>query len=274
MSGPAIHALNKPLPASPRGTRDERPPVSTRHHAASNKYRPRGLDILYEDRDIVVVNKEPGLLTTSPRRDEARTAERYLTHYLRKGSGRSKLRAFVVHRLDRETSGLLLFAKSGLAQRRLKEGWKNVDKFYLAAVQGHLQPKAGVITSFLAEDDDQFVHSVDRPVRGRLARTAYSVIKETPLLSLVKIRLVTGRKNQIRVHFAEKGHPVIGDPKYGRGGRPGERMALHAMSIAFHHPHTGRRVCFETPVPELFKRLGGGLDEAEWGGVAVMASRP
>lgn len=248
--------------------------MSKGHHTASRKYRPRGMDILYEDRDILVVNKEPGLLTMSPRRDESRTAERFLTHYLRKGSDHSRLRAFVVHRLDRDTSGVLVFAKSGLGQRRLKDSWKSVEKFYLAAVHGHLEPKSGVITSFLAEDDEQFVRSVDRPVRGRLSRTAYSVIKETPVLSLVKIRLVTGRKNQIRVHLAEKGHPVIGDPKYGRGGRPGERMALHAMSIAFHHPHTNRRVRFETPIPELFKRLGGGLDEAEWGRVAVGGDRP
>jgi len=248
--------------------------MNTRHKPASNKYRPRGLEILYEDRDIVVVNKEPGLLTMSPRRDESRTAERYLTHYLRKGSDRSKLRAFVVHRLDRDTSGVLVFAKSGLAQRRLKDSWKNVEKYYLAAVHGHMESKSGVITSFLLEDEEQFVHSVDRPARGKLAKTAYAVIKETPVLSLVKIRLMTGRKNQIRVHLAEKGHPVIGDPKYGRGGRPGERMALHAMSIAFSHPHTGRRMCFETPIPELFKRLGGGLDDAEWGGVAVMGDRP
>ncbi|HPF99401.1 MAG TPA: RluA family pseudouridine synthase [Kiritimatiellia bacterium] len=245
--------------------------MSKRRHAFSPKYRPRGLNILYEDGDILVIDKEEGLLTMSPRRDESRTAERYLTHYLRKGASRSRLRVFVVHRLDRETSGVLVFAKSALAQRRLKDDWKNTEKFYLAAVHGHPSPKSGVITSYLAEDDDQFVRSVPESAKGRFAKTAYSVIRETPALSILKVQLLTGRKNQIRVHFAEKGHPVVGDSKYGQRGRPGARMALHAMSIAFCHPRSGLRMRFETPIPDLFRRLGGGAIDKDWAGSTLNA---
>lgn len=235
----------------------------------SRKHRPRGVEILHEDRDLFVVNKEPGVLTTGTRRDEAFTAENVLSDYLRKGCARSNKHVYLVHRLDRETSGVLLFAKSEAAQQRLKDNWKSTEKFYLAAVRGHLKAKRGLFTSYLAENEDLYVFSVDDPSQGKLSQTAYAVIKEAPGLSLVKIKLLTGRKNQIRVHFAEAGHPVAGDAKYGRGDPFRERLCLHAKSIAFDHPHSGRRMFFETPIPETFARLARGLTEAEWQATTV-----
>jgi len=230
----------------------------------SRKHRPRGLEILHEDRDLFVVEKAPGVLTTGTRRDEAFTAENVLTDYLRKGCARSSKHVYLVHRLDRETSGVLLFAKTEEAQQRLKDNWKTTEKFYLAAVRGHLNEKRGLLSSYLAENEDLYVFSVDDPSQGKLSQTAYAVIKETSSLSFLKIKLLTGRKNQIRVHFAETGHPVVGDPKYGRNDPFRERLCLHAKSIAFNHPHSGQRLFFDTPIPEVFNRLAGGLTETEW----------
>jgi len=228
------------------------------------RHRPRGLEILHEDHDLLVINKEPGVLTMCTSRDEAFTAENVLNNYVRKGCARSRKHVFLVHRLDRETSGVLLFAKSEEAQRRLKEDWKSTEKYYLAAVRGRLKTKSGIFSSYLAENSDQFVHSVSDPAKGRFSQTAYAVIKETTTLSFVKIRLLTGRKNQIRVQFAENGYPVVGDPKYGSRDPFRERLCLHAKSIAFNHPHSGRRLFFNTPIPAAFNRLAGGLNESDW----------
>ena len=233
------------------------------------RHRPRGLDILHEDRDLFVVNKAPGVLTTGTRRDEAFTAENVLNDYLRKGCARSNKHVYLVHRLDRETSGVLLFAKTEEAQQTLKDNWKSTEKLYLAAVRGHLDQKSGVLSSYLAENEDLYVFSTDDPSQGKLSQTAYAVIKEVPGLSLVKIRLLTGRKNQIRVHFAEAGHPVVGDPKYARNDPFRERLCLHAKSIAFNHPYTGKRLFFDTPMPAAFSRLARGLTEEEWAATPV-----
>jgi 23S rRNA-/tRNA-specific pseudouridylate synthase len=205
------------------------------------------MEILYEDGYLLVVSKEPGILTICTNRDESFTVENVLNDYVRKGCARSSKHVFVVHRLDRGTSGVLLFAKSGVVQQRLKEDWKSTEKYYLAAVRGHLKTKSGLFSSYLAENEDQFVHS-----------------KETPTLSFVKIKLLTGRKNQIRVQFAEHGHPVVGDSKYGDCDPFRERLCLHAKSIAFDHPHSGKRLFFGTPIPDVFARLAGGLDEPDW----------
>ena len=228
------------------------------------RHQPRDLEILHDDRDILVVNKKPGLLTMSFHKDQENTAERILTDYVRKGCARSMKRVFVVHRLDRESSGLLVFAKTYSVQQGLKDNWKNTEKFYIAAVHGHLHPRSGVIESYLLEDKDQFVSTTHQTDKGKLAQTEYQVIKETPSLGIVKIKLLTGRKNQIRVHFAEKGHPVAGDTKYGHKDKHFERLALHAKTLAFDHPHHGKRMVFNTAIPDFFKNIAGGLDEADW----------
>jgi len=230
----------------------------------SKKYHPQGLEILHEDRDVIVINKHEGLLSTETLKGESKTAEMVLTNYLRKGCVASNKRAYLVHRLDRDTSGVMIFAKSEQACIRLQETWTETDKYYAAVVVGHLKEKKGLFQSYLAENEDQYVFTVLDPEKGKLSKTEYSVVKETPEYSLVKVHLLTGRKNQIRVHFAEAGHAVLGDRKYNGADRFRERLCLHAKSIAFPHPHNGKPCFYETPVPELFSRLVGGLTEAEW----------
>jgi len=225
---------------------------------APRRHRLRGLEVVFEDRDLIVVEKPAGLLTMSPHKDQPETVERILTAYLRKGSTRSRLRAYVVHRLDRETSGLLVFAKSERVQQQLKNSWRDTDKRYFAVVHGHLEQKQGTISGYLAEDRDQFVHGTKNAAEGKWAETRYSVVKETPKYTALVATLLTGRKNQIRVHFSEAGHPVAGDLKYGRKDTGAGRMALHAMHLAFDHPYSGRRMVFDSPVPEPILRLIGG----------------
>ena len=211
---------------------------------------PRGrFQILYEDQDLLVICKEPGLLTNSYRGDRKATAERMLTDYLRKGSSRSWIRAFTVHRLDRETSGLLIFAKNAAVQRKLMENWKAVEKHYTAVVHGSLDEKEGRFAGYLAENKDQVVYSTTDATKGKWSETHYRVVKETPRFSQLDIKLLTGRKNQIRVHLADAGHPIAGDKKYGDKRDKVERMALHARTLTFPHPHDGRRIEFEAPIP-------------------------
>ncbi|MBP5320041.1 MAG: RluA family pseudouridine synthase [Kiritimatiellae bacterium] len=229
------------------------------------RFRPRGITFLYEDRDLVVIDKAEGVLTTDALYGDPHTAEAAVTAYLRKGAARSSKRAYLVHRLDRETSGVLLFAKSEEAQTRLKENWRNNEKIYLALVEGQLAEPAGIFESALVEDEDYFVHSVDDPDQGKWARTQYAVCFTTERISAVKIRLLTGRKNQIRVHFSEAGHPVVGDWKYGASRRfRAPRLFLHAQSIAFDHPHNGGRMVFEAPIPASFWRFAEGFTEEDW----------
>lgn len=229
-----------------------------------NRYCPRGIAILHDDRDIYVINKNEGILTTGTGRKEEFTAEKAMTDYFRKGNQKSSRQVSLVHRLDRETSGLLLFAKSEIAQQRLKDNWGANDKFYLAAVHGHLKEEQGVISSFLAESETFRVFAVTNSVQGRLARSAYAVIATTPKFTLVKVRLLTGRKHQIRVHFADLGNPVYGDPRYGPKETQAKRLYLHAKGLAFNHPHNGERLTFNTSIPPVFSNLFKSFDETAW----------
>lgn len=226
-----------------------------------HRYRPRGLEIVYEDRNFIVVNKEAGLLTMSYHRDQNQTAERILTDYLRKGNPKATRRVFTVHRLDRDTSGLLVFAKSEKVQQTLKNNWATTEKRYFAVVQGQLKEKSGLIESYLAENKDQYIYVTKDASRGKWSKTAYTVLKETPLYTALDVKLLTGRKNQIRVHFADAGHPIVGDRKYGnKDERPGARMALHAMHLEFDNPVYGRRMVYDAPVPAEILQLVGGCE--------------
>jgi tRNA pseudouridine32 synthase/23S rRNA pseudouridine746 synthase/23S rRNA pseudouridine1911/1915/1917 synthase len=227
---------------------------------------PYGLAVLYEDQDIIVVDKPPGLLTVGAGTDESRqtrTACFVLTDYVRKRCARSRKRVFVVHRLDRETSGVLIFAKSPEAKLRLQERWKATKKKYLAAVHGRCEKMSETITSFLAENKAYFVYSTPDPARGKLAETAYRVVKQTRHFALLEVDLLTGRKNQIRVHLAGIGHPVVGDRKYGRRDDSFAHLALHARSISFPHPFSGKELTFTAKVPTYFQKLVGPIEEAE-----------
>ena len=223
----------------------------------THKRGPRGLPLLHEDKDILVVEKPAGLLTVGSERDKTRTAHYLLNDYVRKGDPKSRNRVYVVHRLDQDTSGILLFAKSEAAKTFLQENWEQTDKHYLAIVHGRLTFKEGTLSSSLLENATQRVYSVADASKGRLSHTAYRVLQETGGFSLLEIHLLTGRKHQIRVHFAEKGHPLVGDRKYGNGDHGAKRLALHARSIVFIHPFNGKQMSFDTGVPEDFARLIG-----------------
>jgi tRNA pseudouridine32 synthase/23S rRNA pseudouridine746 synthase/23S rRNA pseudouridine1911/1915/1917 synthase len=221
-----------------------------------NKLRKSGgMTILHEDRDLLVVVKPSGLLTVGTARDKARTAHYLLNDYVRKGDPKSRNRVYVVHRLDQDTSGILLFAKSEPAKRFLQEHWDETDKHYLAIVHGRLTTPEGTISTYLAENTAHNVYSTGDAAKGKLSHTEYRVLQETRESSLVEIHLLTGRKHQIRVHFAEQGHPVLGDRKYGNIARAAKRLALHARSISFLHPFNGRRLTFDTGMPEDFVRM-------------------
>jgi tRNA pseudouridine32 synthase / 23S rRNA pseudouridine746 synthase len=221
------------------------------------KYQPRGLTVLHEDRDIIVVEKPGGLLTIGTERDKSRTAHSILNEYVRKGDPRSRNRVYIVHRLDRETSGVLIFAKSEAAKTFLQGQWQETDKRYLTIVYGSLALKSGTISSYLTENSAFTVYSTPDQSVGKLSHTEYTVLKEAKGFSLLEIHLLTGRKHQIRVHLSEQGHPVVGDKKYGKGNDTYGTLALHARSISFTHPVNGRRMFFETGVPEFFIRLIG-----------------
>ena len=218
--------------------------------------QPGGMAILHEDRDILVVVKPAGLLTIGSERDKTRTAHYLLNDYVRKGDPKSRNRVYVVHRLDQDTSGILLFAKSEAAKIFLQEHWDQTEKHYLAIVHGRLSAREGTLSSCLAENAAQRVYSTPDAAQGKLSHTAYRVQQEVRGFSLLDIHLLTGRKHQIRVHFADLGHPVVGDRKYGRddGAR---RLALHACSISFTHPYNGRPMSFDTGMPEELARLLG-----------------
>ena len=219
------------------------------------RYQPRGLSILYEDHDILVVDKMSGLLTVSNEKVRENTAYYLLNKYVRKGNQKSRNRIFIVHRLDRDTSGIVVFAKNENAKRYLQEEWQGFEKKYCAVVQGILPEKDGVITSYLAENSIHKMYSVDDPKKGKLAKTGYKVLRESKKYSLLEIDLLTGRKNQIRVHFSEKGCPVAGDKKYGEKEKGIKRLTLHAASIIILHPYTKKKMTFETKIPAYFKSL-------------------
>lgn len=219
------------------------------------KHQPKGFEILYEDQDVIVGNKAPGVLTVAALWNKDETVHSALNWYVRKGSVHSKKCVYVVHRLDQNTSGILIFAKSEKIQNILKDNWKSTKKTYYAIVHGRLARQSGTLSSYLYEDEDYVVHSTSDSTLGKPARTDYKVLKETIKFSLVEIDLVTGKKNQIRVHFADEGHPVVGDIKYGHKGMKNGRLALHSKSIAFDHPFSGKRMIFDASVPNYFDEL-------------------
>jgi tRNA pseudouridine32 synthase/23S rRNA pseudouridine746 synthase/23S rRNA pseudouridine1911/1915/1917 synthase len=231
---------------------------ATRHTKA--KHQPKGLTILYEDRDIIVVEKPSGLLSIGTDRDKSRTVHSILNEYVRKGNPRSRERVYIVHRLDRETSGILILAKSEAAKIFLQGHWQETDKRYLTVVYGSLTQKTGTISSYLAENSAFTVYSTPDPKLGKLSHTEYTVLKETKGFSLLEIHLLTGRKHQIRVHLSEKGHPVVGDRKYGKGNDVYAALALHARSISFTHPVSGKQLAFETGIPDFITRLVGNIE--------------
>ncbi|XDD46597.1 RluA family pseudouridine synthase [Leptospira sp. WS39.C2] len=226
----------------------------------NTRFLPKGLTILHEDRDILVVDKPAGLLTIATDSEKSKTAYASLMDYVKKGSDRSKNRIFIVHRLDRDTSGILVFAKTEVAKQTLQDNWDKTKKIYIAATHGVWKEKQGSIQSYLTESKAHRVYSVDDPKLGKFSETKYKVLKESNLYSLLEIELITGRKNQIRVHFSDKGHPIIGDSKYGNDSKSFPRMALHSLSITLTHPFQKKPLSFTTKIPNFISGLVGGYE--------------
>ncbi|MBQ9418441.1 MAG: RluA family pseudouridine synthase [Bacteroidales bacterium] len=229
--------------------------VSIENATAADRLRPRDLDIVYEDRHLFVVDKHHGLLSSSTHPAD-KTVITLLNQYLE--ATHQRCHAHVVHRLDRDTSGLMLVGKSKDIARQLEADWKATvfDRRYVAVAWGHLDPPTGEIRSWLT-DGDYCVLSSPTDNGGKLAITHYRVLQTSRRYSLVELRLDTGRRNQIRVHLRQLQHPIVHDPLYGYTDdlSPIPRLALHAFRLCFIHPATGQRLKFETPTPEAFLRL-------------------
>ena len=215
------------------------------------------LDIVFEDPYLFVIDKHPGLLSMS-NNSRQQTVQTVLNRYLEKGGGRNT--SHLVHRLDRDTSGLMVYAKDVQTQQSLINGWQQLvtDRRYLALVKGEFEQTRGRIQSWLTEDKKFVTHSSPVDNGGKYAVTHYNVLALSNGYSLVECELETGRKNQIRVHMADLGHPVVGDRKYGSDEDPMRRLGLHAYMLCFTHPVTGKHLRFETPVPFCFEKLLSG----------------
>jgi len=214
------------------------------------------LRIIFEDEYLIVVEKKEGLLTVSTGKGEEITAFSILKNHVKRGSKQNRI--YVVHRIDRETSGIIMFAKSRDIQLALQENWHRVvtRRVYVALVEGKMEKEQDTIVSWLTENEKSLkIHSSSTDNGGQQAVTHYKCIKSNDQFSLLELELETGRKNQIRVHMEYIGHPIAGDKKYGSSVSPIGRMCLHARILAFIHPVTLKEVSFETPVPRNFLTL-------------------
>ena len=229
--------------------------VSIEKASYKERMKPRNLDIVYEDDFLLVVNKHEGLLSNSKKPNET-TVITVLNRYLH--LSHQKCNAHIVHRLDRDTSGLMVVSKSKQVSQAFEADWKGLvnDRAYVAVAWGKLEPAEGTIKSWLT-DGEYCVLSSPTDNGGKLAITNYKVVKTSRRYSLVELRLDTGRRNQIRVHLREEQHPVVHDPMYGYKDdvSPINRLALHAFRLGFTHPITGKHLTFETPYPTSFMKL-------------------
>ncbi len=214
------------------------------------------IQIVHEDADLIVVEKPAGLLTVAAGAGDSDTLFRQLNDFLRRRPTSPTDRAHVVHRLDRDTSGLVLLAKSTEAKLQLQAAWPAVEKIYHAIVVGRPEPERGTIETYLTETAALQVFSSQHPTpEGRVAVTHYRLLQTRGDFSLVEIRLETGRKHQIRVHLAGLGCRVAGDRRYGASSDPCRRLALHATSLAFDHPKSNERLQFNSPLPAALHKL-------------------
>jgi 23S rRNA pseudouridine1911/1915/1917 synthase len=208
--------------------------------------------VLYEDQDVIVVDKPAGISTSST--DGSLSIQEILSVFL-KSQSKGRFRAFVVHRLDKEVSGVLLFAKTHESMEALKERWQETEKHYFALVEGTPKEAVGTIKSWLIEDRSQKVHSVPEREEAKFSVTNYTTIKAVDKNTLLDIKTDTGRKNQIRVHLSDIGCPIVGDRKYGASDEFKRRVRLHAYSLSFPHPVNGKTINVRTPIPEGFLSL-------------------
>ena len=220
------------------------------------EFHSRLLKIVYEDAYLIVVEKSEGLLSVNTERQKERTAYTILSEYVRRANKRNRI--YIVHRLDRDTSGLMMFAKDEKTQHTLRDNWHEIvfDRRYVALVHGEMERNAGTVHSWLT-DRTLYVSSSPADDGGKESVTHYHTVKRGNGYSLIELNLETGRKNQIRVHMQDLNHPIVGDGRYGReeDANPLGRLALHAFKLCFYHPVTGEMMHFETPYPASFKAL-------------------
>ena len=211
------------------------------------------LNIIYEDDSVIVVNKREGLLSVSTAKVRERTAFHILSDYLKKSDPRNKL--FVLHRLDRDTSGLMMFAKTRAVQENMQSNWNEMitERTYVAVVEGRPEKDSDLITTQLKENAEARVYVVADG--GKDAITRYHLLRTNEKYSLLELNLETGRKNQIRAQMEYIGHPIAGDYKYGAETDPTGRLMLHAQRLYFIHPETGEEMRFDTRIPDSFKSL-------------------
>lgn len=211
------------------------------------------LNIIYEDDSVIVVNKREGLLSVSTAKVRERTAFHILSDYLKKSDPRNKL--FILHRLDRDTSGLMMFAKTRAVQEKMQSNWNEMitERTYVAVVEGRPEKDSDLITTQLKENAEARVYVVADG--GKDAITRYHLLRTNEKYSLLELNLETGRKNQIRAQMEYIGHPIAGDYKYGAETDPTGRLMLHAQRLYFIHPETGEEMRFDTRIPDSFKSL-------------------
>jgi 23S rRNA pseudouridine1911/1915/1917 synthase len=214
-----------------------------------------GVKIVFEDDDVIVINKRSGLLSIGSAKEKRQTAYRIITSHIQLDNPVARL--FVVHRLDREASGLMVFAKNKRAQMALQESWEDTHQknMYLAITQGTIEEDKATINSYLRESKALIVHSSKNPKDGKKAITHYEVVKKNEYYTLLEATQETERKNQLRVHLKSIGHPIIGDKKYEAKENPIQRTALHLRKLTFKHPTTQEELTFETKVPEDFLQI-------------------
>lgn len=227
--------------------------VSAQKPAPASALERHGLEIIHLDDAIVVIDKPAGLLSIGSEREKERTAHRILNEHLKALEKSPMQQAFIVHRLDRETSGLMIFARNESVQSALQRNWKSVTKKYLALVEGTPSRAEATLKDHLMETRSLVVHRV--AIGGDLAITHYRVLKKCGDRSLLELTLETGRKHQIRVQLAAIGHPIVGDKKYGARSDPARRLALHSCELTFRHPISGASMEFRSPMPDRLKAL-------------------
>ena len=215
--------------------------------------------LVYEDEHILVINKGYGVLSMGTDTKKDGTAYSIMREYVKYHDPRAKV--FIVHRLDRDTSGLMMLAKTIEAKEAMQHNWNNMvlNRKYIAVVEGEVKQQEGVVKSYLAENSQYEVYSTDDPSKGQFDVTRYKCLKATKSYSMMEVELDTGRKNQIRVHMKDLGHPIAGDRKYGAAHSPINRLALHAQTLRFVHPITRREMNFSAPIPSGFRSLVKGL---------------
>ena len=217
------------------------------------KYNELPFPIIYEDDSLIIINKPSGLLTIATDKEKEKTAYHFIKKYLQT----KNQNVFIVHRLDRDTSGILLFAKNEKMKLMLQKHWNTITlkRGYIAIIEGNIKPEIGTIRSYLKEEKNTFVHSTKNIMEGKLAITGYRVKQKNNDYSMVEVFLETGRKNQIRVHMSESGHPIIGDTKYSSITNPLNRLGLHSNLLKIVHPFSKKVMTIEAEIPKEFTHL-------------------